>query len=166
MGELKRIISQLKGAYNGDAWYGPPIKKILSDISAEQAAKSPGPDVHSIWEILLHMKAWNGAVYQRLIDNYVALPLEGDWPTIPEFNEAAWQQTLQQFDEGYHQMLDLIAQMDESRLKDLLGDTRNRETIRYFQPTRCLYTYTASRNLHSIFGHDGNTWNSISGLRQ
>lgn len=129
MSELKRIISQLKGTYNGDAWYGPPIKKILADISAQQAAKSPGPDAHSIWEILLHMKAWNGAVYQRLFDNYVALPVEGDWPAIPsEINAETWQQALQQFDEVFHQMLDLISQMDESRLKDLLGDARNRET--------------------------------------
>ena len=62
MREVVRIGSQLKRAFEGGAWHGPSLRELLADVSAEQAAARPLPGAHSMWEIVLHIAAWQDFV--------------------------------------------------------------------------------------------------------
>jgi hypothetical protein len=48
MGEIDRIGKQLVRTYSGDAWHGPPLRKILEGIGDAEAQARPFPDAHSI----------------------------------------------------------------------------------------------------------------------
>jgi len=38
MSEATRLIDQLRRAHDGDPWHGSPVKAILDDVTAEDAA--------------------------------------------------------------------------------------------------------------------------------
>jgi len=55
------IAEQLRRAFEGDAWHGPALLELLQDVDAVTAAAKPLPDVHSIWELVLHVAVWDAA---------------------------------------------------------------------------------------------------------
>ena len=60
------IAEQLRRAFEGDAWHGPALLELLREMDAATAAAQPLPDVHSIWELVLHVSAWDDAACRRL----------------------------------------------------------------------------------------------------
>ncbi|HTS08685.1 MAG TPA: DinB family protein, partial [Candidatus Eisenbacteria bacterium] len=64
--EATRIADQLRRAFDGSAWHGPALLEILADVDAAAAAARPIANVHSIWELVLHIAAWDGAGLRRL----------------------------------------------------------------------------------------------------
>src|SRR5438128_1998971 len=76
-GEVERILDQLYRAFEGDAWHGPPVKELLRDVGAKKAAARPVAGSHSIWELVLHMIAWQRAVVRRLAgEELIKLPAD------------------------------------------------------------------------------------------
>ncbi len=61
-----RIAEQLRRAFYGSAWHGPALLELLKDVDAATAAAKPLPDVHSIWELVLHVAVWDDAALRRL----------------------------------------------------------------------------------------------------
>ena len=89
MSEIKRIHDQLRRAFEGTAWHGPSLKEILADISSDKAAANPIPGLHSIWEIVLHITAWDGIVKRRLGGEIVEPSDQEDWPAIQDRSDQA-----------------------------------------------------------------------------
>ncbi len=56
-----RIADQLRRAFDGSAWHGPALLELLKDVDAATAAARPLPNVHSIWELVLHIAVWDGS---------------------------------------------------------------------------------------------------------
>ena len=65
-GEGARIADQLRRAFYGSAWHGPAVLELVKDVDAKAAAARPIADAHSIWELLLHIEAWDRAGLIRL----------------------------------------------------------------------------------------------------
>lgn len=128
MTEITRLAQQLDKTFSGDAWYGPPLEAVLSGLSAEQAATSPVVGAHGIWEILLHLSAWEGAVLHRLTSGYVSLPQEGDWPEISEPTETDWALAKEWVFMRHRELVECVANLPESRLDERLGQQRVLET--------------------------------------
>src|SRR5271169_5472946 len=59
LSEPARIADQLRRAFDGDAWHGPALLELLADVDAAAAAATPLADAHSIWELVLHVAAWD-----------------------------------------------------------------------------------------------------------
>jgi len=64
--EVRRIQRQLEHTFNGPAWHGPALLELLADVNAGKAAARPIAGAHSIWELVLHIAAWDKAVARRL----------------------------------------------------------------------------------------------------
>ncbi len=101
MTEVARIADQLRRAFRGKAWHGPALRELLADVSAERAAARPIPNAHTIWEIVLHLAAWDDAVLRRLEGRRTDVPDEGDWPPVREVGEAAWGRALDLLDQRH-----------------------------------------------------------------
>src|ERR1700685_2324792 len=71
--EAALIADQLHRAFEGEAWHGPALLELLEDVDAATAAATPWPGVHSIWELVLHIAAWDGAALRRLKGETVQL---------------------------------------------------------------------------------------------
>lgn len=90
MKEIARIADQLSRAYSGKAWHGPSLKFLLRGISAEQAAARLIPSAHSIWELVLHIAAWDRVACQRILGGKrTSLPAKENFPEVTDSSEAA-----------------------------------------------------------------------------
>lgn len=120
MSEITAIIDELKIIHDGDAWHGPSLKENLSGISAVQAASKPMATAHSIWELVLHIAAWEEVFLRRLEGQPLVEPEEGDFPPVGESGDAAWQQTLQWLDDVHERLLARIAKLTVDRLDEIV----------------------------------------------
>ncbi len=118
MKEVERIQEQLRRAFEGGAWHGPGVLEILADVTAEQAASRPIAGAHSIWELVSHIAAWEGACARRLTGDRAELPTEEDWPAVGETSDEAWNRTQAQLREGHNKLREAIARVDDARLDE------------------------------------------------
>lgn len=119
MSEVERIAEQLQRAFEGDAWHGPSVQELLSDVTADQAARRPLAHAHNIWEIVLHITAWESVVRRRLAGEVIQeLPDEQDWPPVGETSEAAWEKTLEDLKRGQQRLRQAIRGLRDDRLPE------------------------------------------------
>ena len=144
MTEIERIEDQLRRAFAGDAWHGSSLTEILAGVTAEEARAKPIQNAHSIWEIVLHVAAWDGAVGQRLKGETVRTPDEGDWPEVADTSEAAWKDALAKLTMRHEELRETIKRLADKRLDGQLGQERD-------PPTGGVSVYTT---LHGIVQHN------------
>ncbi len=121
MTETHRINSQLKRAYQGEAWHGPSLRELLADVSAEQAAAKPIAGAHSIWELVNHVIAWEQIVKRRLEgETVVEIPDEVNFPSATDASADAWQATLQALETSNKALRDSIRLIDDAKLEEIV----------------------------------------------
>jgi hypothetical protein len=88
--QRKELAVAFEYAYRHDDWV-TPIDEALDRVTPEQALWRTTPASKSIWEIVLHVAAWNENIVQRIESGAPVRPSEGAWPTLPSVtDEAAW----------------------------------------------------------------------------
>jgi len=123
MKETARIADQLSRAYSGKAWHGPSLKFILRGVTAEQAAARPIPAAHSIWELVLHIAAWDRAVCERIVSGKdTTLPPEQNFPAVLDTSDIAWKKALKKLDQGHRALVSAIQDFKDSKLDRKLGN--------------------------------------------
>ena len=127
--EVDRIRDQFRRAFDGEAWHGPSVLSLLDGISAQQAAAYPITGAHSIWELTLHIAAWERACLRRLHGDPAQLTDTEDWQSINDTSEAAWESTKQQLIDNNRELLNAIANVDESRLNEPITDGSELERL-------------------------------------
>ena len=125
MNEIGRLIELLRQAYEGepgreDGWHGPSLRKLLVDVTAEQAAGRPVADGHSIWELVLHIAVWDEICARRLRGERVPATTGSpeDWPAVGETTEAAWQLVLQRLASAQRALIKTVHGLRESVLDE------------------------------------------------
>jgi uncharacterized damage-inducible protein DinB len=116
--EVDRIRDQFRRAFEGEAWHGPSVLALLDGVTAQQAAAHPIPGAHSIWELTLHIAAWERACLRRLHSDPAQLSDAEDWEPIIDTSEAAWEATKQRLIDNHRELLDAIASVDDARLNE------------------------------------------------
>jgi uncharacterized damage-inducible protein DinB len=114
--EVERIQSQLRRAFEGKAWHGPALLELLADVDAPKAAARPIADAHSIWELVLHIAAWDKAVANRLDGGRGAVSDEENFPVVNDTSEASWQKTIETLKQNHDALMEAVGRVDESRL--------------------------------------------------
>jgi uncharacterized damage-inducible protein DinB len=143
----------LKRAVEGRAWHGSALLEVLADVSAEQAASKPFAGAHSIWEIVLHVAAWQTFVARAVEGEPMPpwdLPHEEDWPPVGDAGEAAWREAVKSVGDGNRRMRDALRKLGE---EDLDKTVANREYSFYFM-------------LHGVIQHIGYHSGQISLLKK
>lgn len=110
------LAEQLRRAFDGDAWHGPAVLELLADVDAARAVAKPLPNVHSIWELVLHIAVWDDAALRRL-DGKVWQPEGTDnFPIPPKPTEAAWRKAIADAKRTHNLLVKRVAELPESRL--------------------------------------------------
>jgi uncharacterized damage-inducible protein DinB len=122
--EAARIADQLRRAFDGSAWHGPALLELLEDIDAKTAAARSLPNVHSIWELVLHIAAWDGAVHRRLAGEKLQLTGSENFPTVPRPTEALWRKAVSQAVRRHAALVKMVESLPESRLRDRVPGKR------------------------------------------
>ena len=72
-----------------------PFTDAVSGLTAEQAAKVPGPDLHSVWALVNHVRFWHEVFLGQLHVlpvSFEALGAKDGWPPPSDPpDEASWQ---------------------------------------------------------------------------
>ena len=117
MSELSAVIDQLRRAFDGDAWHGDSVLEILGGVDAKTAAARPIAGAHSIWELVLHVAAWDGAVRRRMhADVPVELSDDENFPAVRDASEAAWRAAVEHMKKVHGNLLRDLAKFPEQRL--------------------------------------------------
>ena len=124
MGEVHRLVEELRREYDGEPWHGSSTQSILLGITAAQAAARPLPSAHTIWEIVLHLTAWTHEVGRRLQGRKPQLPDEGDWPAVASTSEAAWGAAQAALSAAHAELLSTLQEFSETRLQDAVDGAR------------------------------------------
>ena len=120
MSEVARIVDQLKRIHESDAWHGPALRELLADVSAEQAAARPVPGRHSIWELVLHIAAWEDVFLRRLEGHSLDEPEQGDFPPVGEPSQENWERALAWLDSVHAQLIERVSSLSESGLQEIV----------------------------------------------
>jgi len=120
MSEVSRIADQLRRAFDGDAWHGDSLFEILEGVAAARAAARPIAGAHSIWELVLHIAAWDGAVLRRLGGVAVELSDAENFPRVADAGEAAWRSALAQVRRVHEELVAAVAGLSDARLYEMV----------------------------------------------
>lgn len=111
------MVDSLRRAHDGEPWHGPSRATVLADVTAREAAYNPGVGVHSLWELVLHMRSWTEEVLRRAKGATLGEPVNGDWPAMPaKPDEKAWRDALRTLEAAHEELVAFVPHLpDEHR---------------------------------------------------
>lgn len=124
MSETTRLADQIRRAFDGEAWHGDSVMEILAGMNAKRAAAKPIPDGHSIWELLLHIAAWDDAIIRRAHGSAVELSDAENFPAIADTSEAAWKAAIAKVKNKHDELVKTVAGFPDSRLQEQVPGKR------------------------------------------
>jgi hypothetical protein len=63
---IAAALTLIDEAFEKKAWHGPNLRGTIRGVGAAEAAWRPGPERHSVWELVVHAAYWKYAVRRRL----------------------------------------------------------------------------------------------------
>jgi uncharacterized damage-inducible protein DinB len=114
--EGARVADQLRRAFYGSAWHGPALLELLEDVDAATAAAKPLPDVHSIWELVLHVAVWDEAALRRLDGKKWQPTGLRNFPRVKRPTPAAWRKAVASAKRTHDRLVKTVAGLSDSGL--------------------------------------------------
>jgi uncharacterized damage-inducible protein DinB len=118
MSEISFIVDQLKRAFDGEAWHGPALMEVLNGTDARTAASHPLGQAHSIWELVLHLSAWEHVVTRRIHGETLTLSDDQNFGHVGAQTEEAWQEALRNLRRNHSDLVDTVSKMSPPRLDE------------------------------------------------
>ncbi|MDB4893367.1 MAG: DinB family protein [Gemmatimonadetes bacterium] len=125
MSEREALLKELKAAHNGEPWHGSSRAVILSDVTLDEATRHPDGGAHSIWQLLLHMRAWTNEVARRVREGNPGEPAEGDWPPVGAASEKAWHSAVTSLEAAHAELSAAVRGLREGQLDERVGGQRD-----------------------------------------
>lgn len=119
------LAALLRKSHSAEPWHGPGTADLLADVPSTAAADRPVSGAHSIWEIVLHMTAWQREVVRRLGGAEPQSPEDGDWPPPPKPSPKAWDRARAELGESLEDLAAAVAALSDDDLRVLVGSTRD-----------------------------------------
>jgi hypothetical protein len=120
-GEIAQLVDELRRAYDGDCWHGPPLLAVLGGVPAQLAATKHPPLAHSIWELVNHVSAWVEVVTRRITERRaIESPDAGDFPPVTTPSPDAWAAALAELDQRYRALIGVVEELDPIRLDEVV----------------------------------------------
>jgi uncharacterized damage-inducible protein DinB len=124
MSQTARLADQIRRSYYGEAWHGDSIQEILTGVSAEVAAAHPLKNAHSIWELVLHIAAWDDAVRRRTAGQTVNLSDKENFPPILDKSESAWRTAMDHLKKTHDELVEAVSGFADDRLQEQVPGKR------------------------------------------
>lgn len=131
------VLDQLLRAQRGPAWSGPSLADVLKGVDAPLAARRVLPDAHTIWELVLHIAAWEEIALKSLTGQRPEVTPEIDWPPVEATDAHAWKEALQELELAHEALRIAVESMPEDKMEQPVADK-----------------LTAARLLHGVVQHD------------
>jgi len=123
MSRIDQVVDQLHRAFDGEAWHGPALMEVLEGIDAETAALRPIPGAHSIWELVLHITAWEEVVARRIQGQAATVSDEENFGhksgQKSPATDSAWRDALAKLRDTHNNLIKLAASLSETQLNEI-----------------------------------------------
>jgi uncharacterized damage-inducible protein DinB len=124
MSETARLADQIRRAFEGEAWHGDSVLEILKNVDATQAAARPIKNAHTIWELVLHIAAWDAAVRRRTGGQPVNLRDNENFPPVKDTSAAAWNKAVDYMSQTHNDLVQAVAGFPDLRLQEQVPGKR------------------------------------------
>lgn len=114
--EGRALAEELRAIWHGDAWHGPALRELLDGVSAERAAARPLGTAHSLWELVLHMRAWTDVWRRRLDGEVLGDPEVGDFPPVAKPAPEAWAEAQVRLRDTHEGLAERVARLTAAEL--------------------------------------------------
>ena len=122
--ECAGIADQLQRAFYGSAWHGPAVMELLEDVDAVTAAARPLPNVHSVWELLLHVAVWDAAALTRLGGSKCQPTGDANFPPVTQPTPAAWRKAVAEAKRTHDKLVKTVCELSDQRLRERVPGKR------------------------------------------
>ena len=122
--EGARIADQLRRAFYGSAWHGPALLELLEDVDAVTAGANPVANVHSIWELVLHIAVWDDAALRRLDGKKWQPTGLKNFPPVTKPTDAAWRKAVAATKRTHDTLVKTVERVSDARLADRVPGKR------------------------------------------
>ena len=110
MSQIDLVVEQLKLAFDGEAWHGPALLEILDGVDARA--------VHSIWELTLHVAAWERVILRRIQGEPATLTDAENFGHVREASDANWESAVRDLKQTHDELIRAVATMTEDKLNE------------------------------------------------
>ena len=120
--EISLLLRIIDEAYEKKAWHGPNLRGSIRGLEAHEAAWRPGPNRHSIWEIVVHAAYWKYTVRRRILgEKRGSFPLKGsNWFVRPtSLTEEAWRDDVTLLEDTHRKMRSAVAAFSPKDLQKI-----------------------------------------------
>ncbi len=87
---------------------------------AARAAARPIAHAHTIWDLVLHIAAWDDAVLRRLGGAAMELSDMENFPPVTDTSDAAWRKALAEVRSVHEKLAAAVAALPDSRLDEMV----------------------------------------------
>jgi uncharacterized damage-inducible protein DinB len=122
--ECAGIADQLQRAFYGNAWHGPAVMELLEDVDAAAASAKPLPNVHSIWELLLHVAVWDAAALTRLAGSKCQPSGDANFPSVWKPTDGAWRKAISDAKRTHDRLVKTVSGLSDQRLRQRVPGKR------------------------------------------
>jgi uncharacterized damage-inducible protein DinB len=120
MTQIELMVDELERAFDGEAWHGPALMEVLEGIDSRTAAARPIANAHSIWELVLHLAAWENVVTRRLHGEKLSLSDAENFGHISATTDAAWRDAVNHLRRLHGELIKAVSSLNESQLSALV----------------------------------------------
>lgn len=120
--QVSLLLQLIDQAFDHQSWHGTNLRGSIRGLSVREAAWRPGPDRHSIWEIVVHAAYWKYVVRRRFLSEARgSFPLKGsNWfarPAKGKGEQEEWQRDVKLLLEVHRSMREAISGLSDADLK-------------------------------------------------
>jgi uncharacterized damage-inducible protein DinB len=112
---VDRLALDLVNTYDGPAWHGTSLRRMVADVDEQTAQARPIASARTIAELTAHVASWIGIVERRLRGEVFDVPQELDFPPG---DAVPFTQLLEEMDAAYQQLLQTLRSFDDALLDE------------------------------------------------
>jgi uncharacterized damage-inducible protein DinB len=109
-----RILIQLKSTYDGSAWHGTPLRKMIEGIDDATANARPISNARTIAELTAHIAGWMEIAERRARGEAFEVTRELDFPSV---DGVAWRDIVRRLERAHAQLVATVGAMTDEALE-------------------------------------------------
>jgi uncharacterized damage-inducible protein DinB len=118
--EISRMAELLKETFNGTAWHGPSVMKVVKNVEVDTAFKKVEP-IHTIAELVAHMTSWRNFAIKRLLGQQEFDVMEKDnFPEFRQTDHSTWTEIITRLEDSQEVLLETLFKCEDQRLLEMV----------------------------------------------
>lgn len=118
----KRAVIDLKSTYDGQAWHGTPLRRILDGIDHAMAHERPIASARTIAELLAHVTAWIEIVGRRVAGKTVEVTPEMDFPSVANVH---WNEQIERLERAHRKLVERVRGLGDDDFDRQVEESRS-----------------------------------------